>query len=108
MRTSRQLRYLDLETKGPLYSNFAETFSGLATIRAFGWTAHYKTRNNRLLQASQRPMFLLFAIQIWLQMVLDLTVAGLVMVVTIIAVLLRNKQGAGFVGLALFNLVSLR
>lgn len=32
--------------------------------------------------------------------------AGLVMVVTIIAVLLRAKQGAGFVGLALFNLVS--
>lgn len=108
MRTSRQLRYLDLETKGPLYSNFVETFSGLATIRAFKWTTYYKAKNNQLLQDSQKPMFLLFAIQIWLQMVLDLMVAGLVVVVTVIAVLLRDRQAAGFVGLALFNLVSLR
>jgi ATP-binding cassette, subfamily C (CFTR/MRP), member 1 len=38
LRTSRQLRFLDLEAKSPLYTNFLETLSGLATIRAFGWT----------------------------------------------------------------------
>ncbi|KAI9044363.1 P-loop containing nucleoside triphosphate hydrolase protein [Aspergillus affinis] len=37
LKTSRQLRYLDLEAKSPLYSHFVETLDGLPTIRAFGW-----------------------------------------------------------------------
>lgn len=35
LKTSRQLRLLDLEAKSPLYSHFMETLSGLITIRAF-------------------------------------------------------------------------
>ena len=34
LRTSRQLRLLDIEAKAPLYSLFEESLSGLATIRA--------------------------------------------------------------------------
>lgn len=79
-----------LETKEPLHTNFAKICLGFTTIRAFGWTAHYRTKNNNLMQDSQKPMFLPFAIQIWLQMVLDLTVTGLVLVVITIAVVLRN------------------
>lgn len=37
LRTSRQMRILDLEAKSPLYSHFIESLSGLVTIRAFGW-----------------------------------------------------------------------
>ncbi|QGA22297.1 hypothetical protein EYB26_010013 [Talaromyces marneffei] len=37
LRTSRQLRQLDLETKSSLYTQFTETIIGLTTIRAFGW-----------------------------------------------------------------------
>ena len=37
LRTSRQLRFLDLEAKAPLYTQFTETLDGLHTIRAFGW-----------------------------------------------------------------------
>ncbi|KAA8575989.1 hypothetical protein EYC84_006152 [Monilinia fructicola] len=41
LRTSRQIRLLDLEAKSPLYSHFIETLSGLTTIRAFGWTEKF-------------------------------------------------------------------
>lgn len=37
LRTSRQLRFLDLEEKAPAHSQFLETLAGLPTIRAFGW-----------------------------------------------------------------------
>ena len=32
LRTSRQMRILDIEAKSPLYSHFIESLSGLATI----------------------------------------------------------------------------
>lgn len=37
LRTSRQIRYLDLEAKSPLFSSFLETCDGIAKIRGFGW-----------------------------------------------------------------------
>ncbi len=55
LRTSRQLRFLDLEEKAPVYTQFLETLSGLATIRAFGWTAQAKELNHQLVDKSQRP-----------------------------------------------------
>lgn len=44
LRTSRQVRLLDLEAKSPLYSHFIESLSGLVTIRAFGWQANFEVR----------------------------------------------------------------
>jgi ATP-binding cassette subfamily C (CFTR/MRP) protein 1 len=38
LRTSRQMRLLDLEAKSPLYSHFLESLTGLVEIRAFGWS----------------------------------------------------------------------
>lgn len=106
LKTSRQLRHMELESKGPLYTNFFESLAGMATIRAFGWTTDFQNRNNELLKMSQKPMFLLSAIQIWLQLVLDLVVTVLAIIVSTLAVTLRDKVDTGFVGLALFNLVS--
>jgi ATP-binding cassette, subfamily C (CFTR/MRP), member 1 len=36
LRTSRQMRFLDLEAKSPLYQQFTETLEGITTIRALG------------------------------------------------------------------------
>ena len=55
LQTSRQLRFMDLEAKSPLYTNFLETLSGLSTIRAFGWTRQNLALNRKLLGLSQKP-----------------------------------------------------
>lgn len=107
LRTSRQIRFLDLETKSPLYTHFIESLSGLATIRAFAWDSDFKDQNRVFLQASQRPFFLLATIQRWLTMVLDLVVSGLAIFVAILAVELRDKIDPGYLGLALVNIVSI-
>lgn len=112
LRTSRQLRHLDLEAKNPLYTHFLETLSGLITIRAFGWQEHSKEEGQNLLDSSQRPYYLLLMIQRWLSLVLDLTIAGLGVVVVGIAIgLSRRDDGggvsAGFAALSLVNLISL-
>ncbi|TQS33708.1 hypothetical protein Golomagni_05936, partial [Golovinomyces magnicellulatus] len=65
LRTSKQLRLLDLEARAPLYSHFRETLDGLATIRAFGWQSQCKIRCEELLDDSQKPHYMLLSAQAW-------------------------------------------
>jgi ATP-binding cassette subfamily C (CFTR/MRP) protein 1 len=104
LRTSRQLRLLYLEAKAPLFSHFVETLEGLVTIRVFGWSKDFEQVNADLLEASQKPFHLLFCVQSWLALVLDFTVAGLMIVLMILFVKLRGTIDPGFAGIALVNM----
>jgi len=106
LRTSRQMRLLDLEAKSPLYSHFIESLSGLVTIRAFGWADNFQERNLTLLDISQKPYYLLFCIQRWLALILDLLVTALAVILMVLVVKLRADISGGFVGLALLNVMS--
>ncbi|PYH98071.1 P-loop containing nucleoside triphosphate hydrolase protein [Aspergillus ellipticus CBS 707.79] len=107
LRTSRQLRFMELEAKSPLYSNFMETVNGLVTIRAFGWQNTFLDNIYGLTDASQRPYYLLFVIQRWLTLVLDMVVAGMATLIVGIAVGVPGSIGAGSAGLGLLNIISL-
>nr|RBQ93412.1 hypothetical protein FVER53263_06312 [Fusarium verticillioides] len=87
LRTSRQLRLLDLEEKAPLYTQFLETLSGLATIRAFGWRDAVIQANHSLVDRSQRTFYLLMIVQRWLVLVLDLTTAALALLLVSLALI---------------------
>lgn len=84
-----------------------ETLAGLSTIRSFGWTEAYLSKNRRLLDDSQKPYYLLLCVQRWLMLVLDLMVAALTLVLVGLAVGLRSQINPGFLGLALVNMMSL-
>ena len=105
LQTSRQLRFLDLEAKSPLYSHFLETLDGLATIRAFDWQQDNEIENHRLLDISQRPLYLLQSCQKWLQLVLALIVAAEAVLVVGLAVGLRHFTSAGLLGVSLTNIL---
>ena len=106
LRTSRQLRYLDLEAKSPVFKHFTETLDGLSTIRAFGWERASKDSNTEQLDASQKPYYLLYCIQRWLNLVLDLIVSALAVVVIALAVSLRSSTSPGLLGIALNNIIT--
>lgn len=117
LRASRQLRFLDLEAKTPLYSQFLETLAGysqfletlagLATIRAFSWQEDLIKLSARRLNSSQKPFYLLFSVQRWLNLVLDLITAALAIILTAVAIALKGSISAGFAGVALYNVMSL-
>ncbi|KAK7450709.1 Multidrug resistance-associated protein 1-like protein 2 [Colletotrichum acutatum] len=107
LRTSRQLRLLDLEAKAPLYSHVLESLQGIATIRAYGWTSNHVAKNLALLDRAQKPYYLLLCIQRWLTLVLGLTVAGLAILLTTLGVTLRSRLNAGFLGVALVSMMNL-
>ncbi|KAJ6142470.1 hypothetical protein N7471_001923 [Penicillium samsonianum] len=100
------MRLLDLEAKSPLFSQFIESLSGLVTIRAFGWASAFEDQNLALLDESQRPFYLLFCIQRWLELALDLSVAILGAILMVLVVKLRNEVGTGYVGLAILNVIT--
>ena len=106
LRTSRQLRLLDIEQKAPVYTHFLESLSGLATLRAFGWQDHSIAQNHELLDNSQRPFYLLFMVQRWLTLVLDLINTALAVIVVTVASQLRGHVSVGFTGVSLTQIIS--
>ncbi|RDA85904.1 hypothetical protein CP532_2703 [Ophiocordyceps camponoti-leonardi (nom. inval.)] len=106
LRTSRQLRLLDIEAKAPLFSQFLETLNGISCVRAYGWSHRYEDRNHEALNASQRPFYLLWCIQRWLTLVLDLLNAAIAILLVGVATNVRGGSSA-FLGVALFNVIAL-
>ncbi|KAF7861880.1 hypothetical protein EAF04_007762 [Stromatinia cepivora] len=107
LRTSKQLRQLDLESKSGLHTKLAEAYEGLVTIRAHGWQKTMRREFYEKLDRSQEPIYLLYMVQTWLQLTVNLVVAGLAVLVVGVAVGLRHKTSAGGIGVAFLNLVSL-
>jgi ATP-binding cassette, subfamily C (CFTR/MRP), member 1 len=106
LRTSRQMRLLDLEAKTPLYQHFTETLEGVATIRAFGWQKPFDQIALHKLNNSQRPYFLLYCIQRWLSLVLGLLVAAVAIILVALALCIPNKSSGGALGVALTSILA--
>ncbi|KAJ1337861.1 ATP-binding cassette subfamily C (CFTR/MRP) member 1 [Microdochium nivale] len=103
LRTSRQLRILDLEAKSPLYTHFLDTTKGLVTLRAHGQIQDDRMKNSHLLNTSQRPAYLLTMIQHWLELVLHLVVMGLALILVGLAV--KARSSASFTGASLVTIM---
>lgn len=106
LRTSRQLRLLDIECTAPLYTQLIETLNGLPTIRAFQWEDQLAQKNRRLINNSLKPYYLLASVQSWLNFVTDCFVAVIAVIFAVLATMLRKQIGAGLVGTGLSNILS--
>lgn len=93
--------------KAPIVSLFLDTIKGLTTIRAFGWSPAFDQRCISLLDASQKPLYLLFCIQRWLLLVLSLIVMAMELLVMGVAIALRTRVSPGLVGLAIIQVTTL-
>lgn len=107
LRTSKQMRHLDLQSTAGLQTKVSESCSGLVTIRAHGWQDTMRTEIQEKLDRSQEPWYLLTMIQTWLRFVLNLTVAGLSVTVVGVAVGTRHTTTASAIGVAFLNMASL-
>jgi ATP-binding cassette subfamily C (CFTR/MRP) protein 1 len=106
LRTSRQVRLLDIEAKAPLYTHFTETIQGISSIHAFAWGSAFQSKSQELLNQSQKPIYMLFCIQQWLTLVLDLVVGGIAVILIAIIVTWKDSFSAVQVGVALNLLLS--
>lgn len=107
LKTSRQIRLLELEAKSPVFSHFTETIDGMHTIRAFMWREHAISQNFQLIDLSQRPSYLLLCIQAWLNLVLDMMVACIAIILIVVTVTLRNTAKGSLLGVAMISVMNL-
>jgi ABC-type multidrug transport system fused ATPase/permease subunit len=105
VRTSGQLRLLDLEAKAPLYTSFGEMIRGIVTLRAYGWVTDIQKQIEAHMEQSQKPLYLLYMVQRWLNFVLDMIVAFVAILVVAISVV--TSAQSGFTGVALVQVMSL-
>ncbi|KAF2488718.1 putative multidrug resistance protein [Lophium mytilinum] len=103
--TSRQLRFLDLEARSPVYTHFLECLEGLSTIRAFGWANAAQEIMMKRLDISQRPYYLMFCLQRWLALILDLMIAVIGVIVIALAVRVPGTSSGAAIGIALNNVL---
>ncbi|RAL16008.1 uncharacterized protein BO97DRAFT_421249 [Aspergillus homomorphus CBS 101889] len=106
LRTSRQVRYLDLGAKAPLFSQLLDTYSGLLTIRAHGWEDRFRKENISLLDESQRPFYALYCIQRWLTFVLSLLVVVVAVVLVAFGTQIKGITSGNAIGTALINVIN--
>ena len=100
------MRFLDLEYKSPLYTHFAETLEGLSTIRAFGWQRQFTNNGFAHLDDSQRPYYLMFCIQRWVNLLLLLLAGITAVTVVALAINLVGTTSPGRLGIALSSVVT--
>lgn len=105
LRTSRQIRHLDLESKEPLYTHMSETIAGLEYVRGFGWEQDTLDQGIQLLDKSQKPFYHMFAIQRWLTLVIDLVSCGIAVVLLAIALNVHFTATEASLALSLVSLI---
>jgi ABC-type multidrug transport system fused ATPase/permease subunit len=75
--SSRELKRLDSVTRSPVFSNFTETISGVATIRAFGATQHFLQVMMDCIDENVRPFFYGWSVNRWVSVRYSLSSAAI-------------------------------
>jgi ABC-type multidrug transport system fused ATPase/permease subunit len=104
LRTSRQVRLLDIEAKSPLYTHFSETIAGISTVKAYRWQNRFQQTCDEHINNAQRPYYTLLSIQEWLACILDLVVAVMAVILVSITTFFSTKFTPAEIGVGL-NLV---
>ncbi|TQW12261.1 poly(A)-binding protein-dependent poly(A) ribonuclease [Cordyceps javanica] len=105
LRTSRQLRVLELDTSKRLIRHFTETAAGIDHIRAFRWQEEVTKEFFSILDLTQKPFYFLYCIQQWLECALDFSSATAAILVVSLALKFSNTASANSMGLALLSLI---
>ncbi|KAJ6785127.1 hypothetical protein PWT90_07569 [Aphanocladium album] len=106
LRTSRQVRHLELEAHTPLYTQFLEISSGLRHIRAFKWEEAILAESFKLIDSSQKPFYMLYTIQRWLSFVLDCMSTLLAIILAAIAIHIPNSTSQAAIGLGFMQVIT--
>ncbi|KAI9350659.1 hypothetical protein BDR26DRAFT_929979 [Obelidium mucronatum] len=83
---SRELKRLENLSRSPFFSNCAESFNGLATIRAFRASDQFVTENERLIDSVNRPTILRYFVNVWVSMRAEVFVAVICLAVSTMGV----------------------
>lgn len=85
--SARELKRLDALLRSSLYAHYAESLTGLSTIRAYGETERFLNENRLRMDTENRAYFLTITNQRWLGIRLDALGSALTFFVALLSVL---------------------
>lgn len=106
LRTSRQMRLLDLEAKTPLFNLVNDMVSGLEHIRGLQWEEQMISQGLSLLDDSQKAVYYMITIQRWLSLVLDIVGVAMATILVSVALLKQGATSAPVLGMSMLNMTS--
>ncbi|CAO3630134.1 unnamed protein product [Mucor hiemalis] len=99
--SSRELKRIDSITRSPVFSNFTETISGVATIRAFGASQQFLQVMMEAIDANVRPFFYTWLSNRWVSVRYTFTSATINFAACGIVLYFSDKIDVALAGLAL-------
>lgn len=106
LRTSRQLRILELDTSKKLYTHFTESAAGAAHIRASRCQLAFTQELYTVLNETQKPFYAMFCVQQWLILTLDVATTVAAVSVVALAVKYTSHTSDTAMGLAFLSLIT--
>ena len=100
-RSNREIKRLDNISRSPIFSHISTSVQGLSTLHAYGRTADFSEKFERLLDKNNLPFFMFVCLNRWLAVRLDLITIGITTVTSLLMVLLRDNVPAAIGGLAI-------
>lgn len=91
LKTSRELKRIESVTRSPIYAQFSETLSGVATIRAYGVQKRFSDNIRNMVDANHQSFFYIWAANRWLCLRTDI-LSGLVVFFSGIAVIVSGVE----------------
>jgi ABC-type multidrug transport system fused ATPase/permease subunit len=99
LTTSRELKRIESVTRSPIYAQFSESLSGVATIRAYNAEARFSKLNMEKVDVNHQSFFFIWAANRWLCLRTDI-LSGLVVMGSGILVILSDID-AGWAALTI-------
>ncbi|KAL7749705.1 Canalicular multispecific organic anion transporter 2 [Sorochytrium milnesiophthora] len=99
LASSRELKRLDSGSKAPIYQLFGESVSGIVTIRAYGYQAHYTNMLERRVDNFVRATYLNYSATRWLNLTINNLGSVVILAVAVIGVLTRYSTTGASIGL---------
>ncbi|KAJ3220706.1 hypothetical protein HDU81_011223, partial [Chytriomyces hyalinus] len=101
LNASRELKRLESVSRSPIYSQFSETLTGVATIRAYRQSDRFLHQNNQKVDNNHRFFYTLWACNRWLCIRTDLISAAVVLLSGITVLLAQSYVSKGWSGIIL-------
>eukprot|EP00937_MAST-01D_sp_MAST-1D-sp2_P002959 g2959.t1 len=108
LASARELQRCESTSRSPVFALLAETFSGLATVRAFGVQGWAQREFGDRVDANMRAFWMWAGTTRWLAMRLELLTTTLIAATTFSAVAIKQLDGGlepGLLALALVNIM---
>lgn len=107
VRSSRQLKHLESQTRSPVYALFTSTLNGLATIRAFRVKDDFIQLFTDRIDANTRASLIMKSASQWFGFRIDLMVALFSFATAVFVIMTLGKTNLALVALALMNTISM-